>query len=313
MSRIIKMGSYLPQNKLSNLELIEKFQIDSSDEWIQQRTGIDQRYFADHDEEVSHLAIKAAKDLVDQMDHSIASEIKTIIVASMSSKQPTPSVANQVSLALNCEDAFCLDINTACSGFVSALELAEHLSSNQATGYTLVIGAEKMSQILDANDRSTNILFGDGAGAFLIEHDGTGLLEYQSAMHSEGDLSLSIEVSQATNFLMQMKGREVFNFVSRKVIPSLIDFIHENAIEMDYLICHQANQRFLDLIAKKMSMDELKLPSNIKEVANLSAASIPVLCHQLVKNKQLKLDGTQTIVLCGFGAGLSWGNITLKI
>lgn len=313
MSRVINMGSYLPQNKLSNLDLIDKFQIDSSDEWIQQRTGIAQRYFASQEEDVSQLAIQAAMNLFDQDDHSIIREIKNIIVATMSSRQPTPSIANQVSLALNCEDTFCLDINTACSGFVSALELAEHLSKNQVSGYTLVIGAEKMSQLLNPDDRSTNILFGDGAGAFLIEHDGKGLLDFHSAMHSVGDEALSIEVSQDTQYLLQMKGREVFNFVSRKVIPSLIDFVEEHVPDFDFLVCHQANQRFLDFIVKKMKIDEAKLPANIKEVANLSAASIPVLCHQLVKNKQLKLDGTQTIILCGFGAGLSWGNITLKI
>lgn len=315
MSRIVATGSYLPKQVMTNTELIEQTGIDSSDEWITQRTGIQQRHFSSATETVSDLAAAAAKDLLQQVDEEIVQEIQTIIVASMSSQLPTPSVASQVQNALGIEQAWSFDINGACSGFVMALEMAEKISCTQTTGYTLVIGAEKMSQILNFDDRGTSILFGDGAAAVLIEHDGAGLPDYQSSLTSipDPEFSISVAPSQSPNGLMTMNGREVFNFVLRKVIPSLSGFIKERVGDFDYLISHQANYRFIEVFAKKLKVDLNKIPTNIAKVANTSAASIPLVLDDLVKRGDIRLDQSQKIVFVGFGAGLAWGQISLRI
>lgn len=314
MSRIIATGSYLPEKAVTNTELIEKTGIDSSDEWITQRTGIHQRYYASEEESVSDLAVKSAQNLLASLDEEVVNDIQLIIVATMSSRLPTPSVASQVQRALGIEEAWSFDISGACSGFVMALEIAEKLSAQKESGYTLVIGAEKMSAILDFEDRGTSILFGDGAGALLIEHDGQGLPDYESELVSIPDEVDSICVAtKETAGLMTMEGRAVFNFVLRKVIPSLSNFIKKHVGTFDYLISHQANYRFIEIIGKKLKVDLSKIPSNMDKVANTSAGSIPILLDQLVKDGSIPLEQQQKVVFVGYGAGLSWGQISLKL
>src|SRR5690625_1652038 len=315
MSRIVATGSYLPKNTMTNNELITQTGIDSSDEWITQRTGIQKRHFASSDEKVSTLAVKAAKHVLEQVEETVLQEVQFILVATMSSGLPTPSVASQVQRELGIEEAFAFDISGACSGFVMAMEMAEKLSRDQSSGYTLVIGAEKMSNILDFTDRGTSILFGDGAGALLIEHDGEGLPNYQSHLTSIPDPENSIHVptDADSSGLMTMAGREVFNFVLRKVIPSLSDFIEEHARDLDYLISHQANYRFIEIMDKKLNLNLDQIPANISQVANTSAGSIPILLDQLVKEEKIHLNGRQKVVFVGYGAGLAWGQISISI
>lgn len=315
MSTIIATGSYLPEKIVSNTELIKQTAIDSNDEWIIQRTGIQQRHFASKDETVSDIASKAVRDLLNQLDDAIVQDIELIIVATMSSKLPTPSVASKVQRALGIETAWAFDINGACSGFVMALEMAEKISRDYSSGYSLVIGAEKMSDILDFDDRGTSILFGDGAGAVLIANDGVGLKDYQSSLTSIPDPKDSIyrASENISGGLMTMKGRAVFNFVLRQVIPSLAGFIKDRVGDFDYLISHQANYRFIEVFAKKLKVPLDKVPANIASVANTSAGSIPILLDQLVKNKDIRLDESQKVVLVGYGAGLAWGQISLRI
>ena len=315
MSRIIATGSYLPKKVVTNKELIEQTAIDSSDEWIVQRTGIQQRHFAAADETVSDIAALAAKDLLKQLDEAVVQEIQLIIVATMSSKLPTPSVASQVQRALGIQEAWAFDISGACSGFVMALEMAEKLSRDYRSGYTLVIGAEKMSNILNFDDRGTSILFGDGAGAVLIANDGVGLPDYQSSLTSIPDPEDSIYLASEdpNKGMMEMEGRAVFNFVLRQVIPSLSDFIENQVGDFDYLLSHQANYRFIEIIAKKLKVSLDQVPSNIAQVANTSAGSIPILLDELVKKEKIKLDGRQKVILVGYGAGLAWGQISLQL
>lgn len=311
MSKVIATGSYLPKKVVTNQELIEETGIDSSDEWITQRTGIEQRHFATEEETVSDIAIKAAQNLLSQADDEIVQEIQLVIVAGMSSRLPTPSVANQVQRALGIEEAWAFDVSGACSGFTMAFEMAEKLGRDKTSGYTLVIGAEKMSAILDFDDRGTSILFGDGAGAVLIEQDGAGLPDYQSELISIPDPEDSIVVQ--ADGLMTMEGRSVFNFVLRQVIPSLKNFVENQTGPFDFLISHQANARFFDIFAKKLKVEREKIPANIASVANTSAASIPILLDQLVKAQDIALDGSQKVVFVGYGAGLSWGQISLSV
>lgn len=315
MSRIIATGSYLPKKVVTNTELIEQTGIDSSDEWITQRTGISQRHFATAEETVSDIAAHSAKDLLKQLDEDVVQNIQTIIVATMSSGLPTPSVASQVQRALGIEQAWAFDVSGACSGFIMALEVAEKISRDESSGYTLVIGAEKMSDILNFDDRGTSILFGDGAGAVLIEHDGVGLENYQSSITSVPDPenSISVPTEEQAEGLMTMAGRSVFNFVLRQVIPSLADFIKKEVGDFDYLLSHQANERFFEIFAKKLKIDLDKIPANIAQVANTSAGSIPILLDQLVKEDNIHLDGSQTVIFVGYGGGLAWGQISIKI
>lgn len=315
MSKIIATGSYLPAKAVSNTDLIEQTGIDSSDEWITQRTGIKQRYFAEPEETIGQVATKAAENLLANLEKDVLEQIDLIIVATMSSNLPTPSVASQVQANLGITKSWAFDVSGACSGFVMALETAEKITRDKKDGYSLIIGAEKMSNILDFDDRSTSILFGDGSGAILIEHDGKGLPDYRSELVSIPDpaYSIAVQPENELNPLMTMEGRYVFNFVLREVIPSLADFIQQDDKKLDYLISHQANYRFLEIISKKIKLDLEQIPSNIDKVANTSAASIPILLDQLVKDKKIYLDTSQNIVLVGYGGGLAWGQISLKI
>lgn len=311
MSKIIGTGSYLPGKAINNRELIKNTKIDSTDDWIVKRTGISNRHFASKNESVSNLAIKSAENLLTKVEQETIQNIQLIIVASMSSLSPTPSVASQVQAALGIKESLSFDINGACSGFIMAVEAAEKISASQKKGYTLVIGAEKMSNILDFNDRSSSILFGDGAGAILIENDGEGLIDYQSSLMSIPDSKESIQYSKKQS--LSMAGRSVFNFVLRKVIPSTIDFVEETGHDFDYLISHQANQRFIKMLAKELKVSIERLPTNIKNVANTSAASIPILLDELVTKEQIFLNRSQKIILLGYGGGLSWGQISLTV
>lgn len=311
MSKIIATGSYLPGRAVTNTELIKKTAIDSTSDWIVQRTGIKKRHFASEEETVSDLAIKSAKDLLNKLDEDITQNIQLIIVATMSSHSPTPSVASQVQRALGIEESWAFDINGACSGFVMALDLAEKISHNQQKGYSLVIGAEKMTNILDFNDRSSSVLFGDGAGAVLIENNGEGLTGYQSNLKSIPDRNNALNLEPME--LMTMDGRSVFDFVLRQVIPSLTNFVEGQEKSIDYLISHQANYRLIEMMAKKLKLPINKVPTNISEVANTSAASIPILLNKLVINKNIQLNESQKIILVGYGGGLAWGQISLMI
>jgi len=310
MSKVIATGSYLPANAVSNNEFIKQTNIDSSDEWITQRTGIKQRYLADEKETVADLASKAANDALSKVDENIAQEIELIIVATMSSRLPTPAAANKVQAAIGNTKAWGFDLNGACSGFVMALDIAEKMSKEKKEGYTLVIGAEKMSSILNFSDRSTSVLFGDGAGAFLIKHDGTGLPNYQSQLTVKEDTTDSLVVE---GHELSMVGKDVFNFVNRTVIPSLSNFKDSIPDNFDYLIVHQANLRLVGLIVKKLKLTEETVPTNIAETGNVSAGSIPILLDDLVTAGQIKLDGSQKILVSGFGGGLAYGHSYFKI
>lgn len=315
MSKIVSTGSYLPANIVTNTELVEQASIDSSDEWISQRTGIKQRHFASEDESLAQIAGKAAEKALEKYGRDVRDEINLIVLATMSSHNPTPAVASQVQAILGVKETWAFDISGACAGFVMAAEVAEKISRDYTSGYTLVIGAEKMSSILDFNDRSTAILFGDGAGAVLIQNDGEGLPDYRSELKSIPDEKDSIVVDPDSDESdkMAMSGRDVFNFVVREIIPSLSRFIEKEASDFDYLLSHQANERLVDIMVDKLKIDAEKAPVNIDRTANTSAASIPILWDELVRDGTLKLNGEQKIVLTGFGGGLSWGHITFDV
>lgn len=307
MGKIIASGSYLPRNHPSNEDLIAEFGLDSSSEWIEQRTGIKYRHLASPEEDPVKMAVEAGRACLKKLSEDIRSQISCVIVASMSAPLTTPNIASQIIGHLQLDQAWGFDVNAACSGFVLALDIANSLIQKESEGYCLVIASEKMSQIIDFQDRSTCVLFGDGAGALLIKQDGQGLKNYQSQIFTQakGQEALRVLDKPSGQAVLTMEGRQVFNFVLRKVMPDLKDFASDHD-DYDFIVSHQANARFLDMMEKKLSLDSSRLPTNIDQVANMSAASIPVLMDQMVEAGQLSLSGQQKLILCGFGAGLTW-------
>ncbi|HFI0462895.1 TPA: ketoacyl-ACP synthase III [Streptococcus suis] len=313
MATIIKSGSYLPTNVWSNDALIQKYQLASDKTWIEQRTGIQSRHFVNDSENVVDLAQAAVENLLEGLDQDIKDQIRLVIVASMSSGLPTPSIACQIIVRLGFYQAWGFDLSGACAGFVMAMDVANNMIKSYDQGYSLVIGAESMSEILNMEDRGSAILFGDGAGAFLIKHDGQGLADYIADFHQVHQGWDAILADKTSQYKLTMRGREVFNFVNRQVVPSLATFIQDHGLTPDLLLCHQANRRLLDIFQQKLGLNSQQIPSNIDQVANLSAASIPVLFDQLVKNGTLNYQNNHSLILCGFGAGLSWGHLHFSL
>ncbi|HCS93589.1 MAG: beta-ketoacyl-ACP synthase 3 [Bavariicoccus seileri] len=323
--RIVKTGSYLPDTIVTNDDLAEY--LDTSDEWIQKRTGIKKRHVAKGDS-IESMAYKAVEDLffnsigtvVDKNDNSDLTDkvncgetIDFIIVATMSHKSSSPGIANLIQARLGITQVFCLDISAACNGFIAALSVANGLLKTPTYGRGLVIGVEKMSDILDWTDRSTACLFGDGAGCVLVE--ASDALVYAESISSDGahgeDLKAPLEQAK-----LEMNGRGIFNFVSREVPKNILSTISkagQSIKAIDYVLAHQANKRLLGMISKKTGITEDKFLSNIDDVANTSAASIPLLLDKVVKDGIITLEGKQLVVFVGFGGGLNWGSIVTLV
>lgn len=334
--KIIATASHLPEKVVTNFDL-EKL-VDTSDEWITKRTGIKQRHIATT-ETTSSMATKVAEDLIKQAQID-AEAIRLIIVATMSPDHTTPSTASVVQGSIGATNAVCFDLAAACSGFVYAMSVADKLAQFYQDGYVLVIGSEKMSRVLDWQDRSTCVLFGDGAGGLLIDvaakNADNGQLILAEDIRSDGSKCQAIVAggnhepnvftpeagpeaadseTKETHYMV-MAGREVYDFATRTLPKHIAATLHKANItgdELDYLLLHQANSRILEVMARKLKLPGEKIPSNVAECANTSGASIPILLDGLVKANKIRLDGTQTICMSGFGGGLTWGTIVVKI
>lgn len=317
-AKISQVAHYVPQQVVSNDDLAKI--MDTSDEWISSRTGIRERHISVN-ENTSDLAIKVAWQLLEK-SHLAPEELDFILVATMSPDSMMPSTAARVQGALGATNAFAFDLSAACSGFVFALATAEKLIRSGAYGKGLVIGAEVLSKQLDWSDRSTAVLFGDGAGGVLLEKASTPhfLAESLNTDGSKGGLlggdtevcSPFSEEQEEVNPFIQMDGRAIFDFTIRTVSKSILA-IMEEAGEPDYFLLHQANERILDKMAKKIGVNRDKFLANMQHYGNTSAASIPILLSENVANGTLKLDGSQKILLSGFGGGLTWGNLIVRI
>lgn len=317
-AKISQVAHYAPSQIVTNDDLAKV--MDTSDEWISSRTGIKERRISTG-ENTSDLAAKVAKSLLEKAQLE-PEALDFIIVATMSPDSTMPSTAARVQGAIGAKRAFAFDLTAACSGFVFALATAEKFISSGAYQKGLVIGAEVTSKQIDWSDRSTAVLFGDGAGGVLLEKadaqhflaeslntDGSkeGLLGGNTAVQSPFSSQ-----TEAVNPYIQMDGRAVFDFTIKTVSKSISAIIDE-AGEPDYLLLHQANERILDKMAKKIGHDRQKFLANMQRYGNTSAASIPILLSENVENGTIKLDGSQKILLSGFGGGLTWGNLIVKI
>ena len=313
--KVIHTSSYLPIHEIKNTDW--EHHLDTSDEWIQKRTGIQSRRYA-RELTTSDLAIKAAQKLLEESKVH-PKEIEFVIVATMTPDSMSPSCAAKVQGAIGATNAFAFDISAACAGFVFALSTGIKMLSAGNRKYGLVIGAETMLSVLDWKDRSTAILFGDGAGAVLLEQTDDATL-FVETLHSDGQkgdaLVCGERLEQHTISTMKMDGRGVFELVSREVpknISETLEKAHMSADEVDLYILHQANVRLIEQVAKKLKQPIEKFPTNLASVGNTSAASIPILLDELVRNQLITIGSGQRLLLSGFGGGLSWGSMIITI
>lgn len=313
--KVIHTSSYLPIHEIKNADW--ELQLDTTDEWIRKRTGIQTRRYA-KELTTSDLAIRAAQKLLEESKIH-PDEIEFVIVATMTPDTMSPSCAAKVQGAIGANYAFAFDISAACAGFVFALSTAIKMLSAGNQKYGIVIGAETMLSVLDWKDRSTAILFGDGAGAVLLEKtDQTHV--FVESLRSDGlkgdALVCGERMEQHTLSTMKMDGRGVFELVSREVpknISETLEKAHMSADEVDLYILHQANIRLIEQVAKKLKQPIDKFPTNLERVGNTSAASVPILLDELVQNQSIIIGSGQKLLLSGFGGGLSWGSIIITI
>lgn len=299
--KIVGTGSALPEKIVTNKDL-EKY-LDTNDEWIVERTGISQRHVVgDSGEQVASLGIKAAKNAI-EMAGCKAEDIDLILAASCTSKDHLPCVACQIQEGLEGCKAAAFDINAACSGFLIAMSIANGYLESGAFKKILIVGSEVISQIVDWNDRGTCILFGDGAGAAVVEKNDEPFV-FALGADGSGGSALSCRVDEP----IKMDGQEVYRFATRtvpKVINEALDKAGVSSSDVDMYILHQANSRIITSIARTMKEPIEKFPMNMSQVGNMSSASIPVLFDELLRAG--KIERGQKLVLAGFGAGLTYG------
>lgn len=304
---IIGLGKYVPAKKVTNVEL-EKF-VDTNDEWIRTRTGIEARHFAADDEDTSDLAIHATKEALQQAALS-AEQIDMVIVATVTPDQAFPSVANIVQDAIGAKNAASMDMSAACTGFMYGLVTAQQFVQTGAYNNVLVIGVEKLSKVLDFEDRNTAVLFGDGASAAIVSNvaEGRGFLAFDLGSDGSGGKHLFLNDQRH----IEMNGREVFKFAVRTMGESALRVIEKAGLQkedVDYLIPHQANIRIMDAARTRLGLPEEKMSKTIHLYGNTSAASIGLSLYDDVASGKIK-DGDK-LVLVGFGGGLTWGAILL--
>ena len=317
-SRIVSTGSYLPLNKMSNDDLADL--VDTSDEWIQARTGILYRHIATEETTVS-MAVSAGKKAMEHGSVS-AEDIELIIVATISPDSFMPSTACEVQEALGAKNAVAFDINAACSGFIYALHTAHAYIQSGLYKTALIIGAETLSKMVDWKDRSTCILFGDGAGACILKEDRVGILSLMQKSDGSKSQVLYCKNRETHNpyikgnrnpQYMVMNGQEVYKFALKKVPESIKEVVEKAQVELDtikYFILHQANKRILFSVAKRLSLPIEKFPMNLDQCGNTSAASIPILLDEMNQKGMLKQG--DKVVLSGFGGGLTWAGTLLE-
>jgi len=306
-------GSALPRQLVTNADLAER--VDTSDEWIVERTGIRQRYLAEPDETTSSLATEAARRALEAAGVD-ASEIGLIVLATATPDHTFPATATQVQHALGCKGGVAFDVAAVCSGFLYALATADSLLRTGMASKALVIGAETFSRILDWEDRTTCVLFGDGAGAVVLEaqdvaEDGPGILA--SKLHADGEHKELLYVdggpsTTGTVGKLRMRGREVFRHAVVNLAEVLRETIEEAGItvdQVDWVVPHQANARILDATARKLGLAEEKVVVTVDRHANTSAASVPLALDVAVRDGRVKKG--DLVLFEAMGGGFTWG------
>jgi len=317
--RIVGTGSALPVRKVTNEEISRL--VDTSDQWIRERTGIESRFLS-VGETVAGLAAKACKLALEDAGKA-AEEVELVLVASCTPEDITPCAACQVQAQIGAVNAAAFDLNAACSGFLFALHTAWAYIEAGICKNALVAGSEVLSKAIDWQDRGTCILFGDGAGAVYVEKcESGGILGF--VQHADGSKGSALTCGgrglqnpyyRQSSFqrYVQMNGREIFSFAVRRVPEAIQEALEKTGTalaDVDLFVLHQANRRIIEGISKRLSIDIHRIPMNLNKVGNTSSAAIPLLLDEL--NREGRLKKGMTIVLSGFGAGLTYGACVLK-
>jgi 3-oxoacyl-[acyl-carrier-protein] synthase-3 len=308
-------GAYLPARVVTNDELAKK--VDTSDEWIRQRTGIRQRHIAAEGEFTSHLALKASERALAHAGIE-PSDLDLIVLATATPDETFPATATRVQSALGMTRGAAFDVQAVCAGFVYGVSIADSMLKNGLASTALVIGAETFSRILDWTDRGTCVLFGDGAGALVLKAEqGTGSAADRgvlaNALHSDGRQHDILYVdggpsSTRTTGLLRMEGKEVFKHAVINMAAVVAEVLEKAGLaptDIDWLVPHQANKRIIDGTGRKLGLSPDQVVVTVDKHANTSAASIPLALDTAVKDGRIKRG--DLVLLEGIGGGLAWG------
>lgn len=321
-AKITAVGHFLPENRLTNHD-IEKL-VDTNDEWIRTRTGIEERrILKDEDKATAFMGIQAAQEALDQRGID-ADEIDVIITGTVTPDYLFPATACLIQKAIGASNAYAFDLSAACSGFLFSLTTGANFIESGRAKKVLVIGADKMSSILDFTDRSTCILFGDGAGAVLLEvsDDETGIIDY--VHHTDGDTNntlyqpaggslhpATIETVKGKKHYVRQDGRTVFKKATVGMADVSIEIMKKNNLssdDIDWLVPHQANKRIIDATADRVGLSSDKVMLNIQKYGNTTSGTIPLCLYDW----QDQLNKGDNLILASFGGGYTWGAIYLK-
>ena len=321
-------GRYVPPRVLTNDEL-GRF-VDTNDDWIHSHTGIRQRHIS-LGENTSDLCVMSARQALENSNVS-AEDIDIIIVTTSTPDYALPSTACLVQSKLGAKNAFAFDISAACTGFIYALSVAEKMLMAPDYNKALIISGDVLSRIIDWNDRKTCVLFGDGSGAVLLGAEPSPVSDsflISEDIHSNGDKALSLfsgyngvsnlftacEQKEGDKFV-NMDGRAIFDFVTKQ-IPQSVKAVLEKAglgiNDIELIVPHQANSRIVEVVAKRLSCELDKFALNIERYGNTSASSIPIVISEMLEEGRLSLGSGRYCVLTGFGSGLTWGSLIIKI
>ncbi|MDN3031365.1 MULTISPECIES: beta-ketoacyl-ACP synthase III [Rickettsieae] len=313
--KILGCGAYLPKRILSNAEL--SLSVDTNDEWIHSRTGILQRHIAADDEYTSHLAIKASQNAIDDAGLNPAS-IDLIITCTTTPDNSFPSTASKLQGYLGLGNVPSFDLQAVCSGFIYGLHVADSLIKSRKYKTILLVGAEKMSSLMDWSDRATCILFGDGAGAVILQYsdDNSGIIDsniysdgrYHDILYTDGGVS-----SNGKTGKIKMKGQEVFRHAVEKMSKIAEEILHNNNFTIDdvnHFIPHQANVRIIDAVVDRLKIDPSKVVKTVAKHANCSAASIPLALASLKSYGNIKKG--DLLLFTAIGAGVTWGSALIR-
>lgn len=302
------VGHYAPEKVLTNKDLEEM--VETSDEWIRTRTGIEERRIASDEMDTSDLAFRAAEEALKDADMK-AEELDMILVATVTPDTPFPSVSTMLQHRLGANKVAAMDLSAACAGFMYGVITAKQFIETNAYKNILVVGVEKLSKITDWTDRNTCVLFGDGAGAAVIGpvSDDKGILSFELGADGAGGPHLY----QTPEDTLSMNGREVFKFAVRQMPESSVNVVKKIGLseqDVDYLVPHQANIRIMEAARQRLGIPEEKMSTQVKRYGNTSSASIPIALSEDVKAGKIK--DNDLVVLVGFGGGLTWGAVALR-
>jgi 3-oxoacyl-[acyl-carrier-protein] synthase III len=303
---IVGIGRYLPEKIVTNQDL-EKM-MDTSDEWIRTRTGIEERRIAADDVNTSDMALAAAQEAIKHAGIT-AEEIDLILVATVTPDTPFPSVACRIQEKLGAKKAAAMDISAACAGFMYGMVTGKQFIETEVYKYVLVVGVEKLSKVTDWNDRNTAVLFGDGAGAAILGpvSENRGILSFELGADGTGAKHLYQD-----EYII-MNGREVFKFAVRQMGESSLNVLEKAGLtkeDVDFLIPHQANIRIMEASRQRLELPVEKMSKTVHKYGNTSAASIPISIVEELEAGKIKDD--DVIVMVGFGGGLTWGAIAIR-